>query len=55
MTPEEKRLKEIKYLKYLKRELLKQTKKELKKLQEEENQIYGYKKLERVKHGTNIK
>ena len=48
MTPEERRLKEIEYLKYLKRELIKQSKKEIKQLQQEEDMIYGYKRLERV-------
>lgn len=41
------REKEIKHLIYLKSELIKQTKKEIKKLQEEQNMIYGYKKLEK--------
>jgi len=48
VTPEERRLKEIEYLKYLKRELIKQSKKEIKQLQQEEDMIYGYKRLERV-------
>ena len=43
------RLKEIKHLLYLKSELIKETKKEIKKLQEEQNMIYGYKKLEKRK------
>ena len=43
------RLKEIKYLKYLKNEIIKQTKKEIKELQLEEDMINGYKKLERKK------
>ena len=46
------REKEIKHLIYLKSELIKQTKKEIKKLQEEQNMIYGYKKLEK-KRGKN--
>lgn len=41
------REKEIKHLIYLKSELIKATKKEIKKLQEEQNMIYGYKKLEK--------
>ena len=41
------REKEIKHLIYLKSELIKQTKKEIKKLQEEQNMINGYKKLEK--------
>lgn len=47
MTEEERRLKEIKYLKYLKLQLIKQTKKELKALQQEEDMIYGYKRIEK--------
>lgn len=47
MTEEERRLKEIKYLKYLKSQLIKQTKKELKALQQEEDMIYGYKRIEK--------
>jgi hypothetical protein len=43
------RLKEIKYLIYLKGQLIKQTKKEIKELQQEENMINGYKKLEKKK------
>lgn len=43
------RLKEIKYLIYLKSELIKQTKKEIKELQQEANMIIGYKKLEKRK------
>ena len=46
------REKEIKQLIYLKSELIKQTKKEIKELQEEQNMIYGYKKLEK-KRGKN--
>ena len=46
------REKEIKHLIYLKSELIKQTKKEIKELQEEQNMIYGYKKLEK-KRGKN--
>ena len=41
------RLKEIKYLKYLKAELIKQTKKEIKALTEEENMINGYHRIEK--------
>ena len=41
------RLKEIKYEKYVLCQKLKQLKKELKKLQEEENMINGYKTIER--------
>ena len=40
------REKEIKHLIYLKSELIKQTKKEIKKLQEEQNMINGYSHLE---------
>lgn len=47
MTNEEKRLKEIKRLKWIKSEIIKQEKKELKKLTEEENMINGYKRIER--------
>lgn len=43
------REKEIEYLIYLKSELIKQTKKEIKQLQQEKNMINGYKKLERTK------
>ena len=42
------RVKEIEYLIYLKSELIKQTKKEIKQLQQEKDTIYGYKKLERT-------
>lgn len=41
------REKEIKYLMYLKNELIKQTKKEVKELRNELNQINGYKVLEK--------
>ena len=41
------REKEIKQLIYLKSELIKQTKKEIKELRNEQNMIYGYKKLEK--------
>lgn len=41
------REKEIKYLMYIKNELIKQTKKEIKELRIELNQINGYKKLEK--------
>lgn len=43
------REKEIQYLIYLKSELIKQTKKEIKKLQQERDMIYGYKRLEKKK------
>lgn len=43
------REKEINQLLYLKSELIKQTKKEIKQLQQEKNMINGYKKLERTK------
>ena len=48
------REKEIKYLMYLKNELIKQTKKEIKELRAELNQINGYKVLENdnIKDGT---
>lgn len=52
MTEQEKRLKEIKHLKYLKAQLLKQTRKELKELQQEENMIYGYKNIEKQSQNT---
>lgn len=46
------REKEINYLIYLKSELIKQTKKEIKELQQEKKGLYGVKKLEkRIKHG----
>lgn len=48
------REKEIKHLIYLKSELIKQTKKEIKKLQEEQNMIYGYKKLEKKNQHSHI-
>lgn len=48
------REKEIKQLIYLKSELIKQTKKEIKKLQEEQNMIYGYKKLEKKQQHSHI-
>ena len=41
------REKEIKHLMYLKNELIKQTKKEIKELRTELNQINGYKVLEK--------
>jgi hypothetical protein len=41
------REKEINYLIYLKSQLIKQTKKEIKDLQEEKKAIQGYKKLEK--------
>lgn len=41
------REKEINYLIYLKSELIKQTKKEIKALQQEKEQLNGYKVLER--------
>lgn len=41
------RIKEINYLIYLKSELIKQTKKEIKELQIERQQIQGYKVLEK--------
>lgn len=43
------REKEINYLIYLKNELIKATKKEIKELQQEKDQINGYKVLERKK------
>jgi hypothetical protein len=43
------RLKDIRYLIYLKSELIKQTKKEIKELQQEANMIIGYKKIEKQK------
>ncbi len=43
------REKEINQLLYLKSELIKQTKKEIKQLQQEKNMINGYKRLERTK------
>ena len=41
------REKEIRYLLYLKNELIKQTKKEIKNLQQERDMIQGYKRLEK--------
>ncbi len=43
------REKEINQLIYLKSQLIKQTKKEIKTLQQEKNMINGYKKLEKTK------
>lgn len=41
------RVKEIKYLIYLKSQLIEQTKKEIKELQEERSMLEGYKRLEK--------
>lgn len=43
------REKEIAYLIYLKNQLIKETKKEIKELQQERNMLNGYKKLEKRK------
>ena len=43
------RIKEIEYLIYLKSILIKETKKEIKELQQEKAEIYGEKKIERDK------
>lgn len=43
------REKEIRYLIYLKTQLIKQTKKEIRELQQENKMLEGYKKLERRK------
>ena len=43
------REKELKYLIYLKSELIKQTKKEIKQMQEEIDMLNGYKRLEKKK------
>lgn len=43
------REKEINYLIYLKSQLIKDTKKEIKQLQDERNQLVGYKRLEKKK------
>lgn len=43
------REKEINHLIYLKEQLIRQTKKEIKELQQEKNMINGYKTLERRK------
>ena len=43
------REKEIAYLIYLKNQLIKETKKEIKKLQQERDMLNGYKKLEKSK------
>lgn len=43
------RLKEIEYLLYLKSEIIKQTKKEIKKLNLEKRMIQGYRRLEKIK------
>ena len=48
ITEEEKRLKEIKHLKYLKSELIKQARKDIKALQEEEKLLYEKKKVKRI-------
>lgn len=48
------REKEINYLIYLKSELIKHTKKEIKALQQEREQINGYKVLEK-KRGNYVK
>lgn len=45
MTDEEKRLKEIKRLKWLKSEIIRNERKEIKRLTEEENMIIGYRRL----------
>lgn len=47
MTPEDKKEKEIKYLLFLKNELIKQTRKEVKELKDQLNEINGYKNLRR--------
>lgn len=47
MTPEDKRLKEIRYELYLRAEMLKQIKKEIKQLNEEADMIQGYKNMEK--------
>ena len=49
MTPEERRLKEIKKERYEIITYLKLKKKRLLELKQEEQQIYGYKKLEKRK------
>lgn len=43
------REKELRYLIYLKNELIKETKKEIKQMQQEVDMINGYKKLEKKK------
>ena len=43
------REKEIQYLIYLKNQLIKETKKEIKELQQERDMLNGYKKLEKRK------
>lgn len=43
------REKELKYLIYLKSELIKETKKEIKQMQQEIDTINGYKRLEKRK------
>ena len=43
------REKEIAYLIYLKNQLIKETKKEIKELQQERDMLNGYKKLEKRK------
>lgn len=48
MGEKERREKEIKYLLYLKNELIKQTRKEVKELRTELNQINGEKTLKRT-------
>lgn len=55
MTPEERRLKEIKHRKYEILEDLKQLKKELLALRQEEDTINGYKAIERNKQKRKVR
>lgn len=53
MTDEEKRLKEIKRLKWLKSEIIKNERKEIKRLTEEEQMVIGYRRLENERRSKN--
>lgn len=53
MTDEERRLKEIKRLKFLKSEIIRNERKEIKKLTEEEQMIIGYRRLENERRNKN--
>lgn len=55
MTPEERRLKQIKHRRYEILEDLKQLKKELLALRQEEDTINGYKVIERGKQKRKVK
>ena len=55
MTPEERRLKQIKHRKYEILEELKKLKKELLALRQEEDTINGYKTIEREKQKRKVR